>query len=102
MPAGHQDLQRSSLSSTLVKARYDPCYLGLEQTIPPQVYHKLLEVTDNPAGLCLPNRQNVILLSTSELALNFGRMIQHKMAPRRHSAADQAAPPAPPGERRHA
>ena len=82
VPAGHQDLRGNPLSSTLAKARYDPCYLGLEQVIPPQVYHKLLEITDNFAELCLPNRQKVILLSTSELALKFGRMIanQHKMA----------------------
>ncbi len=54
----------------------------LEQVIPPAVYHKLLEVTDNFAKLCLPNRQKVILLSTSELALKFGRVItnQHKKA----------------------
>ncbi len=33
VPAGHRDLQGNSLSSTLSKARYDPCYLGLEQAI---------------------------------------------------------------------
>ena len=82
MPAGHRDLRGNSLSNTLSKARYDPGYLGLEQVIPPEVYHKLLEVTDNFAKLCLPNRQKVILLSTSELPLKFGRVItnQHKKA----------------------
>ena len=42
----------------------------------------LLEVTDDFAELCLPNKQKVILLSTSELALKFGRVItnQHKKA----------------------
>ena len=82
VPAGHQDLRGNSLSSTLAKARYDPCYLGLEQVIRPQVYHKLLEATYNLAELCLPKRQKVILLSTSELAVKFGRMITnlHKLA----------------------
>ncbi len=82
VPAGHRDLRGNSLSNTLLKARYDPGYLGLEQVIPPEVYHKLLEVTDNFAKLCLPNRQKVILLSTSELPLKFGRVItnQHKKA----------------------
>ncbi len=78
VPAGHQDLRGNALSCTLSKARYDPCYLGLEQVIPPEVYHKLLEVTDNFAELCLPNRQKVILLSTSELALKFGRVNTHQ------------------------
>ena len=75
-------MRGNSLSSTLSKARYDPCYLGLEQVIPPEIYHKLLEITDNFAELCLPNKQKVILLSTSELALKFGRVItnQHKKA----------------------
>ncbi len=47
--------------------------------VPPQVYHKLLEVTDNLAESDL---QTVILPNTSELALKFGRIItnQHKMA----------------------
>jgi len=82
VPAGHKDLRGNPLSSTLSKARYDPCYLGLKQVIPPEVYHKLLKVIDNFAELCLPNRQKVILLSTSELALKFGRVItiQHKKA----------------------
>ncbi len=75
VPAGHRDLQGTSLSSTLSKARYDPCYLGLEQVIPPEIYHKLLEITDNFAELCLPNKQKVILLSTSEIALKFGRVL---------------------------
>ncbi len=36
---------------------------------------------DNFAEVCLPNKQNIILLSTSELALKFGRVIaQHKKA----------------------
>ena len=50
--------------------------------IPPEIYHKLLEITDNFAELCLPNKQKVILLSTSELALKFGRVItnQYKKA----------------------
>ncbi len=38
VPAGHQDLQGNARSSTLAKARYDPCYLGLKQVILPQVY----------------------------------------------------------------
>ena len=82
MPARHKDLRGNTLSSTLAKARYDPCYLGLEHRIPPHIYHKLLEVTDNLAELCLPTKQKVILLSTSELALKFGRLItnQHKLA----------------------
>ncbi len=48
--------------------------------IPPEIYHKLLEITDNFAELCLPNKHKVVLLSTSQLALNFGRVItnQHK------------------------
>ena len=33
VPAGHRDLRGNSLSSTLSKTRYDPCYLGLEQVI---------------------------------------------------------------------
>ena len=58
------------------------CSLGLEQVIPSEVYHKLLEVTDNFAELCLPNRHKVILLSTSELTLKFGRVTtnHHKKA----------------------
>ena len=82
VPAGHQELRGNFLSSTLSKTRYDPCYLGLEQVIPPEIYHKLLEITDNFAELCLPNKQKVILLSTSEVALKFGRAItnQHKKA----------------------
>ena len=81
IPAGHRDLRGNSLSSTLSKARYDPCYRGLQQVIPPEIYRKLLEITDNFADICLPNKK-VILLSTSDLALKFGRMItnQHKKA----------------------
>jgi len=78
IPAGHHDLRGNSLSSTLSKARYDPCYLGLEQVIPPEIYHKLLEITDNFAELCLTNKQKVILFSTSELALKFGRVITNQ------------------------
>ncbi len=50
--------------------------------IPPEIHNKLLEITDNFAELCLPNKQKVILLSTSGLALKFGRVItnQHKKA----------------------
>ena len=79
---GHRGLRGNFLSSTLSKPRYDPCYLGLEQVIPPEIYHKLLEITDSFADLCLPNKQKVILLSTSELALRFGRVVtnQHKKA----------------------
>ncbi len=82
VPARHRDLRGNTLSSTLAKARYDPCYLGPEHRIPPHIYHKLLEVTDDLAELCLPTKQKVILLSTSELALKFGRLItnQHKLA----------------------
>ena len=82
VPAGHRDLRGNSLSSTLSKARCDPCCLDLEQVIPPEVYHRLLEVTDNFAEMCLPNRPKPKLLSTSELALKFGRVItnQHKKA----------------------
>ena len=82
VPAGHRDLRGNSLSSTLSKARYDSCYLGVGQVIPPEIYHKLLEITDSSADLCLPNKQKVILLSTSELALKFGRVVtnQHKKA----------------------
>ena len=53
VPAGHRDLRGNSLSNTLSKTRYDPCYLGLEQVIPPEIYHKLLEITDKVAYLCL-------------------------------------------------
>ena len=73
--AGHRDLRGNSLSNTMSKTRYDPCYLGLQQVIPPEIYHKLLEITDSFASLCLPNTQKVILLSTSELALKFGRVV---------------------------
>ena len=82
VPAGQRGLRGNSLSSTLSKTRYDFCYLSPEQVIPPEIYHKSLDITDNFAKLCLPNKQNVILLRTSELALNFGRVLtdQHKKA----------------------
>ena len=46
--------------------------------MPPEVHHKLPQVTDSFDELCLPKRQKVILLS----ALNFGRVItnQHEKA----------------------
>ena len=78
VPAGHRDLRGNSLSSTLSKTRYDPCYLGLEQVIPPEIYHNLLEITDSFADLCSPNKQNLTLLCTSKVALKFGRVVTNQ------------------------
>ena len=66
VPAGHQDLRGNALSCTLSKARYDPCYLDLEQVIPPEVYHKLLEVTDSlPNCACQTDRRSYCLVPRS-------------------------------------
>ena len=82
LPLNHPELTTTALSETLSSVMYKPEDLGLECSIPAEIYIPLLELTDNISGLCLLKNKRHLIINTDELKRRFGNRVrkEHRVA----------------------